>query len=142
MEGPAQKRQEYLRKILALRANMLFWGMSAITFCLFVFLFVMAYWFLNDEQARPDVRILCAGMAVLAAIAFVSFRSWRRSKHEAETIAYVPPVREQIAALPAEEILVRGSDQPAATPDELLRPARERAETGAEELLRADQEIP
>ena len=50
---------------------------------------------------------------------------------------HVPLVAEQLAALPAEEILLRGSYQPVAAPDELLRVAHDRAETEAEELVRA-----
>jgi hypothetical protein len=49
----------------------------------------------------------------------------------------VPPVAEQIAALPAEEVLVRGADVPA--PVELLRAAHEHTAVPAEELLRAAQ---
>ena len=50
---------------------------------------------------------------------------------------YVPPVREQIATLPPDEVLLRGSDQPAATPDELLRATQVTQQTTAEELLRS-----
>jgi hypothetical protein len=53
-------------------------------------------------------------------------------------IAFVPPVHEQIAVLPAEVILLRGSEQPAPTPEELLRAARVGSETAKEELLRAE----
>ena len=54
--------------------------------------------------------------------------------------AYVPPVREQIHSLPADEILLRGSDQPAAVPGELLRAAHEGTDaTAAEELLRSTE---
>ena len=67
--------------------------------------------------------------------------SWmmRKSARRMDTLPYVPPVAEQIADLPAEDILVRGSNQPAAASGELLRAAREGAEAEAEELLRADQ---
>ena len=54
----------------------------------------------------------------------------------AASISYVPPVREQIAALSAEEVLVRASDPPTATPMELPRAAHEATQTAAEELLR------
>lgn len=55
----------------------------------------------------------------------------------AKAIPYVPPVAEQLAALPAEDILVRGSDQPPAAPGELLRAASGTEETKAAELVRA-----
>ena len=50
---------------------------------------------------------------------------------------YVPPVAEQLAAVHAEEILVRGSEQPAATSEELLRAAMAGANV-PEELLRPE----
>ena len=49
---------------------------------------------------------------------------------------YVPPVREQIAALFAAEVLLRGSDQPPVMPEELLRASGEVPEAKPEELLR------
>lgn len=55
---------------------------------------------------------------------------------KAVTIAYAPPVAEQIAALPAEAILVRGSAQPVAALDGLLRAAALPSETAPDELLR------
>jgi hypothetical protein len=56
-----------------------------------------------------------------------------------KSLPYVPPVDEQIAALRAEEILLRASDEPSATPDELLRAASSAIAEPAEELLRADE---
>lgn len=54
---------------------------------------------------------------------------------ESIALPYVPPVREDIGSLPAEEILVRGSEQPAAAPEEMLR-AAESGAIAPEELLR------
>ncbi len=61
-----------------------------------------------------------------------------------DAVPYTPPAWKQIATLPDEDILVRGSDPPSAASDELLRAAREGVETDAEELVRAGQgtEIP
>lgn len=47
-------------------------------------------------------------------------------------------IREQIATLPADEVLLRGSDQPTSSPYELLRVAQAGTQTGEEELLRAE----
>jgi hypothetical protein len=78
-------------------------------------------------------------MAVtVLAIAFYVGRTAVSSLKEARSLPYVPPVAEQISALPAEKILVRCSNEPTATPEELLRAAQARAEQPAEELLRAD----
>ena len=63
--------------------------------------------------------------AILGSIACSSCCTILNAHDRLVGLAYVPPVAEQIAALPAEEILLRGSDQPAATPDELLRAAHE-----------------
>jgi hypothetical protein len=63
----------------------------------------------------------------------------RHCVKKATAIPYVPPVREQLAWLPADEVLLRGSDEPAATADELLRAAAHATETPAEELLRATE---
>ena len=52
------------------------------------------------------------------------------------TISYVPPVSDQIAALPAEETLLRGSDEPAAGPGELLRAAQSGTLQPSKDLLR------
>ena len=73
---------------------------------------------------------------VPTAITVIASLIFRSQVKVARSLSYVPPVAEQVAALPAEEILVRGSDLPAATPAELLRPAREGTETAAEVLLR------
>jgi hypothetical protein len=54
----------------------------------------------------------------------------------ANSLPYVPPVAEQLAALPVEEVLLRGSVQPAAEHEELLRAAHEGAQMDAAELLR------
>ncbi len=63
---------------------------------------------------------------------------WNSSAERVQTLEYVPPIREQIAALPAEEVLVRGSDQPATRNAELLRSTYYGAAAAEEELLRAD----
>jgi len=60
------------------------------------------------------------------------------SRLPARHIPYVPPVREQIAVLSAEEVLLRGSDAPIAAPSgTLLRAAHSAVVEPAEELLRA-----
>lgn len=58
---------------------------------------------------------------------------WRR---RARALAYVPPVAEQVSALRANEVLVRGSAAPTALPGELVR-AAQAGQQGTEGLLRA-----
>ena len=62
---------------------------------------------------------------------------WRKSLEKWRSLPYVPPVREQIAALPSVEILLRASDEPIAASNELLRAANEGSTIASEELLRA-----
>jgi hypothetical protein len=71
-------------------------------------------------------------------VGITGFAGARSRVRKAKALPYVPPVHKQIAALPAEEILVRGSDQPAALPEELLRAAHEGVVESAAELLRAE----
>jgi hypothetical protein len=76
----------------------------------------------------------------LIAVAIGKFGWWfchTRCK-VANSLRYVPPVAEQLAALPADEVLLRSSEQPAAAADELLRAAQEGSVTEAVELLRAN----
>ena len=82
----------------------------------------------------PVVSSLC--IVGLSSI-FLSYSSARRLK----TIPYVPPVAEQIAALPAGQLLLRGSDQPAAASGELVRASSYTKENRASELLRAEPSI-
>jgi hypothetical protein len=77
-----------------------------------------------------------ASLLVIIVVSVVHFLKQLRSVRR---VTYVPPVHEQLAALPADEILLRGSEQPAARSGELLRAAHAGAETEAGELLRADQ---
>jgi len=77
------------------------------------------------------LALLPAALAVYGGFKVVECRRM------AESIIYVPPVRDQIAALPQHAILLRGSEQPTATADELLRATKEPNETPSEQLLRA-----
>jgi len=58
---------------------------------------------------------------------------------EARQLTVVPPVQEQMAALPADEILVRSSEEPASSAEELLRSADNSRELGRNDLLRPEQ---
>ena len=77
-------------------------------------------------------------MSIATAITVGSALVFRSSLRTVRTLPHVPPVREPIAELPSDEILLRGSDEPAALPGELLRAAHAREAEPAEDLLRAD----
>ncbi len=76
------------------------------------------------------------GLFLCGVPALYGRRLWLASEEVIKSLPHVPPVSEQIAALPADEVLLRGSNAPAAAPEELLRPAGKQ-ETPAEDLLRA-----
>ena len=83
--------------------------------------------------------LVVPGILSLASIgtgAVIAGEFWRSSVRRSRAIPYVPPVAAQIAALPADEVLVRASGQPPALPAEMLRPVRGESETTADELLR------
>lgn len=145
----AKKRQEYVRKkVVTLSALWTARAMvlSAILCGILMSLSLVVY--LNyiphhlwNENAPDFQRNLLIEMVLviscpgIAALCF--FVGKDQSKKEKE-IEYVPPVREQIAALRAHEILLRGADEPDTTPDELLRAAQAGMAEPAEELLRAN----
>ena len=74
--------------------------------------------------------VLCGGAAYLC------IRVADSARHKARTLEYVPPVVEQIAALPARNVLLRGSEAPAVAAGELLTAAHGGAGI-REELMRA-----
>ena len=63
-------------------------------------------------------------------------RLFRVQLKKANDMPYVPPVRDQLPTLPADEVLLRGSQATPAPPEELLRPAG-RQDSAQGELLRA-----
>jgi hypothetical protein len=86
---------------------------------------------------NPAIAVLgLVATAIPGSIAYLAGRTILNTHNRSMDIPYVPPLAEQLAALPAEDILLRGADQPTATPDELLRAVREGTETESGELLR------
>ena len=100
---------------------------------------------LCNAEPAGCVRSLAMPLLQFAFIAgppaaVFGFSVWqlRRIKLKINKMEYVSPVREQLLQLPADEILVRGADQPAVAPQELLRAAQSQAGDRAEvELLRS-----
>ena len=135
MEYGAKKRREYLRKkartgIGGTATAGISIGLGLVA-ALLIFAAVQ-----NIGFSRGNIVLFAfLAFAVLAVAVYFGHVSVSSFK-EARAIPYIPPVREQIAALPADEVLLRGSDQPAASPVELLRAAHDGTETEAGELLR------
>ncbi len=139
-EDAAKKRREYLwRKGLAnstVLSVCLIGGVTVLGALLAIIITVTLF----TSMGSP-VRGLGLGAAigVPALLMLKAIDTYRNQVRKARMIPYVPPVREQIAALPAEDILVRGCDQPTASVNELLRAARAGGTEPAEELLRAER---
>lgn len=140
VKDAGKRRREYVRKLaiaLSVIALVCVIGAFAVPAAMAATILAMM---LMPKSLSDGVRIPLAVLATIGIPTFVLLRVillYRSQVDKARGIAYVPPVAEQIAALPAESILVRGSEQPAAQPEELLRAAQSGAETEAGELLRA-----
>ena len=128
MEDITKKRREYLRK----KAKVLV--PAFIVGCLSLLLIVFVLKLAGQPGTMSNTQFVAFVLAIVlmvpCTIAIIA------SEKKALSIAYVPPVAEQITTLPADEVLLRGSDQPTAKSDELLRAAQPGQELATEELLR------
>ena len=141
-QSAEQKRRAYLReKAQASVAAAAALGIAVLFAIPVLLTFGISFLKLLASRRLPDLFEILIGLLVLGMFAGPAFLAWTIRQHftkKAASLPYVPPVREQIATLPADEILLRGSEEPAAAPGELLRAAQGRTETGSEELLRAE----
>jgi hypothetical protein len=118
----ARRRREYLwKKAVAVATAVTAGAVSAVfaltTLCALLRLSTMLSGLSNLVTAVLVLPIY-GSLAVLA----IRSATWcRASVERSRLLRYVPPVREQISALPADEVLVRASAEPAASPGELLR---------------------
>ena len=91
--------------------------------------------------SRPAWLLAGAIGAVLtwwsARMAARYYRFLVEARRELAELPVVPPVRAQVAQLPAEEVLLRGSEAAAAQQGELLRAADKGSDTPKDDLLRA-----
>jgi len=96
---------------------------------------------LSSQSDGTSLEVFTIFLTAIAGfISVIGYRTVKSAGDKSRKIPYVPPVRAQIAALPAEEVLIRASDKPPATPEELLRAAQAGREQRAEELLRPGSE--
>jgi hypothetical protein len=146
MEDPAKKRREYLVRINQAGIGAVLFGiltlvLTLIAFVMILYALVLPYDLEGDDPGPTPVQhvaITWSTIAVVIAFGCCSAVVCARNCKRIEATIYVPPVLEQVAALPAEAVLMRGSEEPTAAPEELLRAAREGAESEAAELLRAE----
>ena len=91
----------------------------------------------GDANAGVGI-LLCGGVTPL--FMYFVWRCWSELKetHATANDSYVPPV--SLSNLPAEEILVRGAEEPTAPSEVLLRAAGKGEESKAEQLLRSSQQ--
>lgn len=137
---PAARRRQYLAKKAGIAVLMVVAVLVGAIGAL-AFLYYLPYlnlgplrhlWVGGVSISVPTV--LAVGVA-FGAFVITTRRAAKDLSAKSRSIPYVPPIREQIAALPDEVILVRASDQPAAEPGELLRAARSTTATPDAELL-------
>ena len=139
MEDGAEKRRKYLQTIVGARTLGCIGWTLIVGFVLPTMLLAAGAVVSIIVGHDIGLSIFCLVLTLFpGAMVYLGVQGIRNANKMADDNLYVPPIREQIADLRADEILLRGSDQPAALPVELLRAAREGAETEAEELLRAE----
>src|SRR6266568_4730820 len=101
-----KKRHEYLMKLAAIRSLGII-GASLAVICGIALLaaLCLTFWFSKGSLELVFYLGFPAGYAV---IALLGFHLPSYCKRRSRALPYVPPVAQQLAALPAEEILVRG----------------------------------
>ena len=127
----AGNRREYVWKMTKAIAVGVVGSAIVITFVILAIGIATGSQHISDVNALRMVGFIVAGL-IGGWLCVVS-------ENRRLAIPHVPPVREQIAALSADQILVRSSDEPSATPEELLRAAHTGLVEQAEELLRAEE---
>ncbi len=140
VKDAGQKRREYLLQKASGRVVGIILSIYALAVAGFALVLIHAAVQSIRESGSNTVFFAILATAVIA-FGLHTGRRAALSFRESRSIPYVPSVAEQIAALPTEAILVRGSDEPAAAPGELLRAAAG-TETEVGELLRAATEAP
>jgi len=128
-----KKRREYVAKKASLSFYRYFGVLLAVIFGGLTLLYAIDDW--NTDTAHL-IRL-----TLFAVVFRFGVWYWTSCTAEAKALPFVPPVAKQIAALPANEILVRGSDGPISAPEELLRAAHTGIGEQANELLRADKRM-
>jgi hypothetical protein len=97
---------------------------------------------LPSGRSRLPLRYAGGKIGPDSGLCYIFLRVAVRARRRAKALRYVPPVRDQIAALRAHEVLVRGAGPPAASPGELLREAEDAGHATGAELLRPDEAAP
>jgi hypothetical protein len=133
-QDAVQKRRQYVRKKAKAITPAIIAGSLSVLLVGFVLKLAVQPGQMSNSQFAAFV--VCVVLTVPCTFVIIF------CEKKALSIPHVPPVSEQLAALPADEVLLRGSHQPAALPGELLRAAHEGTETAPEDLLRPRSDAP
>lgn len=131
VKAAEEKRRDYLRTKTRTVAIAAVSGVTAIALILLT-LSVS----LRDPVHFGEVAVILVGLSGAVIMAIVAALGCGVAVKQALSLPHVPAVRSDALAIPAEDILVRGSGAPPAEPRELLRAARVGVETAVEELVR------
>lgn len=143
IEDAGRKRRTYIWKKTAANTLAALGGRAACCFTLLavfigiplLFSFVALFVSVGTMDMFTAVLFL-VGLLISAGLALLGSRMYECFDRKARFLRYVAPVREQIAVLPADEILLRGSDHRIALPNELLRAAHKGTAVPCDDLLR------
>ena len=140
MKDRAKDRRGYLWKkaasYLVTAGGVLFFSGLFVVLLLAAILLLLPFY---DSVFLKPVAIM-AFIPAMACVAAVALNQSKRIAKKAEENAaryYAPPVDK--ANLPVAEMLLRGSDQPTAQPNQLLRSASGGIDAVSVELLRPDE---
>jgi hypothetical protein len=127
--GAARKRTIYLLR-LAAGYVLLIIALTVGVTCEMASVFAWAVASDHNELAA------FAGAAVLIGAGGIGWRLFRSTIDRVSRMTYVPPVRDQIAALAADSVLVRGSSAPIGDGGCLLRAGLHGTDQRSHELVR------
>ena len=132
-QGRIKQRRQYLKKKV--------WAYSLMASGSVIFgiaVFVASICYLGADIDRTDVQLeLASATQVFGLVAWLGWKTLKHGK-QALPLTYVAPVTAD--TLPAEEVLVRGSEEPAQKQSKvLLRGTDSSRGTGEQELLRSSQ---
>ncbi len=135
-------RHIYLRKRGTALLKMLAWTCVMLPTAAFALLLggiFVAGLFQPLMLTRSEFFVVPTVDLVLWLLTWWSVRAIIRTEARVDALPYLPPVS-RADLLPAEKVLVRGSDEPTGAQSETLLRAAKRQETPTEELLRVSQE--
>lgn len=140
----ATRRRRYLAEVARLQA--VYWmyligaGLMAFVACC-AGTFTLLVLFMIPRGGENAASFVC--WLMITALICLGTRSSAcaasRALQQSRSLPHVPPVREQISGLRAEQVLVRGSEPPAVSDAHLLRPAGDSNANEETELLRVSE---